>query len=340
MPRLPPPARTILVIKLGGLGDVFQATAVLAPLRAAYPDAPIDFLVEAAAAAAIERDPRVRRVLRLDKQTMSSLDTIRLVRRGHYDLVIDLYGNPRSAILTFLSGAKRTVGLAYGWRGRLYGITAETRRAELPGAEVNLQALRAMGLPAEAPGRLPFPLPAEAVAKAAAFWQANGLTGQFVLGLLATGSWPAKRAAPAMLAAMAQAINEPRGGRVVLIGGPGDQADLREVHALYPAATLLAPLGALPDALALAARCTLLLANDSGPMHLASGFGVPILTLYGPTAPEGAYGPEHGAIWLEGLPCLVCNRLHCPVPGHPCMTQIPAAGAAAKATELLARAER
>jgi ADP-heptose:LPS heptosyltransferase len=57
-------------------------------------------------------------------------------------------------------------------------------------------------------------------------------------------------------------------------------------------------------------------------MHLASGFGVPILCLYGPTYPEGAYGPIHGWVRNEQLQCLVCNLLHCPI-DHPCMRQLP-----------------
>jgi ADP-heptose:LPS heptosyltransferase len=75
--------------------------------------------------------------------------------------------------------------------------------------------------------------------------------------------------------------------------------------------------------MALLARCNAIIATDSGPMHVASSLSVPILCLYGPTAPEGAYGSGHAWVRHESLPCLVCNRLRCPIAGHPCMSELP-----------------
>ena len=317
----PASIRKILIIKLGGLGDVFLSTIVLDSLKQYFSSARIDYCVEKAGKEAIVHEQRVDSVFVLDKETMHPLSVIRYIRRQRYDMVIDLFGNPRSAVMTFLSGARYKVGLDYGWRRHLYSIVGEAQREKLHGAEVNLQALRAIGVPITSRSVV-YPLPEEDRSYAEAFWNAHQLDGTFVLGILPAGSWPSKRCEPEKFAEIARALADEYNGRVLIVWGPADEADAVEIKRLCGNAAILAPRASLSNNLALLARCTAIVANDSGPMHLASGFGVPILCLYGPTYPEGPYGTIHGWVRNEKLDCLVCNLLHCPI-HHPCMRELP-----------------
>ncbi len=319
---IPPEAvRKILIIKLGGLGDVFLSTIVLESLKKYFPSARIEYCVEKAGKEAIARETRVDAVFVLEKETMHPLSVIRHIRRQRYDLVIDLFGNPRSAVMTFFSGATYRVGLDYGWRRHLYSIVGEAQREKLHGAEVNLQALRAIGVPVVNTG-VCYPLSEQDRAYATEFWNAYQLNGRFVLGILPAGSWPSKRCEPEKFSEIARALAEEYNARVLIVWGPADEADAVEIQRLCGEPALLAPRASLSKNLALLARCSAIVANDSGPMHLASGFGVPILCLYGPTYPEGPYGTIHGWVRNEQLDCLVCNLLHCPIE-HPCMRRLP-----------------
>jgi ADP-heptose:LPS heptosyltransferase len=86
---------------------------------------------------------------------------------------------------------------------------------------------------------------------------------------------------------------------------------------VIPPATSLKQLGALLQ------RCSFVVSNDSGPMHLAAAVGTPVLGIFGPTNPllQGPYGPQHMTVRKEGLDCLGCNLTKCPI-GNICMTDL------------------
>ena len=117
----------ILVIKLRAIGDVLLSSVVLKNFREAFPGRQIDFLTEKPCREVVEGNPYLDDVLVFDGHRDSALALILMVRRRKYDLVLDLFGNPRSAILTYLSGAKYRVGYRFGWRRYCYNIVVEPR---------------------------------------------------------------------------------------------------------------------------------------------------------------------------------------------------------------------
>ncbi|HLX11411.1 MAG TPA: glycosyltransferase family 9 protein, partial [Bacteroidota bacterium] len=317
----PQSIKRIIIVKLGGLGDVFLSTIVIDDLRRAFPLAGIDYLVEKTGYLAIDGDPRIANIISIDKRSDSPISIIRNVRKNGYDMVIDLFGNPRSAIITLLSGAKHRVGLDYGWRRYCYSIVGTANRAKLHGAEVNLQIFPALGIPVQSP-RLRFDLSSEETAYADGFFSANSLTGKFITALMPVGSWQSKRCEPEKFAEIGREVVAKYGAKILIVGGPSDQADAVQIQSLIGAESMIAPAASLRNNIALISRCSAIVANDSGPMHIASSLGVPILCIYGPTFPEGAYGSMHEWVRNEGLECLVCNLLECPIQ-HQCMRDLP-----------------
>jgi ADP-heptose:LPS heptosyltransferase len=83
------------------------------------------------------------------------------------------------------------------------------------------------------------------------------------------------------------------------------------------------PPTSLGELAALLKRMTLVVSNDSGPMHLAAAVGTPVLGIFGPTNPllQGPYGQGHAVVRNEAVPCLGCNLTACPI-GHPCMLEL------------------
>jgi lipopolysaccharide heptosyltransferase II len=318
-----PSARRILVVKLRAIGDVVLSTVVLKNLRLAYPEAHIAFLTEPPAVPVVSGNPDVDEVLAFDRGTEGGAALIRRVRAGRFDKVLDLFGNPRTALLTFLSGAPVRVGYRFRGRAYAYNVLVEPRGDRVHNTRFNLDALDAAGVPVR-DLRLAFPLREADRRYAEEFLRGAGLEGERLLGVNTGGGWYTKRWPAERFAALADRIGGAEGGTAVLLWGPGQKEEAEQVRAAMTRPSVLAPPTTLNQLGALLARLSLLVTNDSGPMHIAAAVGTPVLGIYGPTRPElqGPYGEGHVVVRKEGLGCLGCNLTACPVPGHPCMRSL------------------
>src|SRR5437868_13327581 len=132
--------RRILLIKLSAVGDVIHTVPVLNALRRRYPGARIDWLVTPAIAELLLPHPAISGVLHFPRDQWSNpwsaaFSLARLVaqiRRNEYDLVIDMHGQLRTAVLTFASGARVRLGFdrprAEVWRASSRSLPAEARK--------------------------------------------------------------------------------------------------------------------------------------------------------------------------------------------------------------------
>lgn len=103
--------KRFLIVRLGSLGDLVHAVPAVTELRAAHPDAQIDWLVERPHAALLERVPAISNVIVLKGRSVRGwLATRAELRAKQYDVAVDLQGLVKSAALARLSGAKRVVG--------------------------------------------------------------------------------------------------------------------------------------------------------------------------------------------------------------------------------------
>jgi ADP-heptose:LPS heptosyltransferase len=324
-PRTPFPfaeIHRILVVKLRAVGDVVLASIVLDNIRRAFPDADLDVLTESASAAIVHTHPAVSGTVVYDRKTMSGLDLIRKVRGNRYDLVIDLFGNPRTALVTRLSGARHRVG--YRFRGRTYAYNhvVEPRGGSVHNTQFNLDALEHIGIPVVnrtvrlAPS-------ADDRLYVDAFLNEAGLNGKTLVAINTGGGWYTKRWAIERFAALADRIAAGTGYAIVLAWGPGQKEEVEELrnamheHAFIPPPTTLMQLFALFE------RTAYVVSNDSGPMHIAAAAGSRVLGIFGPTRPQlqGPYGEGNLTVRREGLECLGCNLTACTI-GNLCMTEL------------------
>jgi len=316
------PVERILVIKLRAVGDVLLSTAVLPGLRASFPGSTLDFLTEKYCAGVVEGNPHVTNVLTFDPRNDGSADLVRRVRSGRYDLVIDLFGNPRSAVLTLMSGARLRVGYRFNWRALCYNRVVKPRGGTVHNVEFNLDALRRLGI--DHPGGRPcFPLDADAERFAAGFFGEAGIAGRRVVALNPGGGWISKKWRPEQFAALGRRIVEGTGSAVLVTWGPGEEADARRILAGIGDGAVLTPPSTLKQLASLLKFCSTLVTNDSGPMHIAAALGVPVVAIFGPTVPalQGPVFTESAVVRNERLDCLGCSYTECPI-GNPCMIDL------------------
>ena len=287
-----------------------------------FPEARIDFLVDEFASEVVVGNPWITEVITFNRKNDSGLGTVLRVRKNSYDLVIDLFSNPRSAIIAGLSGARYRVGYPFRWRKYAYNILVTPRGGEVHNVEFNLDALRRLGIPVFHL-RPHFPLNDKAKYFASEWFRANRLDGKLIVGLNPSGGWYTKRWGLDHFAQLGDEIAEKYHASIVLLWGPGEEDDVRSIHEKMKSPSVIIPRTSLSELGAIINHCTYVVSNDSGPMHIASSLDVPTLGIFGPTNPhlQGPFGKNHRWIRNEGIECLACNLTSCPI-GNICMTQL------------------
>lgn len=296
--------RRFLIVRLGALGDIVHAIPVAAAIRRAIPSARIDWLVSAKHREILDLVPVIdRRLVVADRwgangaegggqsDSRSIVAAIRELRRTQYDVAIDLQGLVKSALLAQAAGAATVLGfsakyareglasLFYGraydpGRGGLYDSN-ETRHV----VEINLGILELIDLSSP---RVEFPI--EAVQSAAAARASEEAGGRYAL-LNPGAAWPNKRWPAVRFGALASSLHARLGLKSVVLWGPGEEGIAHEaVSASNGAAVLSAPTN-IADVVALARGAVVMVSGDTGPTHIATAVGTPLVGLYGPTRP-------------------------------------------------------
>ncbi|HZT72861.1 MAG TPA: lipopolysaccharide heptosyltransferase II [Terriglobales bacterium] len=349
----PAPAEgTWAVLAPNWLGDAVMCLPALAEWRRQRPQQPLRLYARPGvapvfAAAGLGLDVRVT-----PRPRGTGLAALRELRRqadAAPEAALLLPNSVHAALAARALGARRIVGYArQGRRLLLTQAIARPRRGEIPEHEsfYYLELLRRAGLIAALPAAPAAHLRAEPGLVAA--WRARlpQLAGPRVAIHAGASHDLAKRWLPERFAATAAALAA-GGAQVVLIGGGDERALAARVRARAvadgaPEARVVDLAGetSLAELLALLTLCDLLIANDSGPMHLAAALGTPVVAIFGPTRecatrPLAAPGRLR-IVRAEGVACSPCKLARCPI-DHRCMTRIAAAEVIAAAEAFLAR---
>lgn len=312
----------ILVIKPRAIGDVLLSTPVLPNLREEFPHAQIDFLVEKFASPVLNENPFIDNVISYDSKNQSSLSIIMQVRKSRYNLVIDVFANPRTAIITKLSGAKYRVGFPFKWRRYAYNILVTPRSGDVHNVEFNLDALRRLGLQPKYKNPT-FYLDVAATEFAHNFLNSKEIAAKAFIAINVGGGWKTKRWDLDKFSKLCEMISSQLHFPVVALYGPDEKKDAEKIVESSQGGVILAPLTSLHEMGAIMKASKLLITNDSGPMHIAAALGVPTLAIFGPTNPrlQGPYGNLSEIVRNERLDCLECNLTKCPI-GNPCMHEL------------------
>ncbi len=329
----------ILCIKPRGIGDIVLSTIILDNLISYFPKVKIDFLTETFAKDAVENNPLVNKVLTIER-TEFPLKVAYRIRKEKYNLILDLWSNPRSAQITFLSGVKYRVGFGYRGRKYAYNILATSERGKHHSAEHNLELLNALSIPIISKN-IHYYVSNEDDLFGKEFVRNNFSNNDYIIGIIPSGGWQSKRCDASMWVKICKAISEKIKSKFLIIWGPGDEEDANFIRNNLSDLSVLSPKTSVKQMSGLINNCNLIIANDSGPMHISAALGVPTIGLFGPTDPKShrPFSELSDYVINENLFCRICNLQEC-IYKHECFMDLSVDIICEKVSSLLAKSKR
>jgi len=318
-------AHRFLIVKLSAIGDVVHTLPALMDLRSHFPDSEIDWIVEPGAAQLLRNSGMLARVIEVSTQnwrrapisatTLKEIvGTIRALRGRRYHVALDFQGLSKSALLARFSGAAEALGISTSDLRDPFARIFYARQAKPAGLihriERNRSLLNLLGIFPSGPAVYPDKLWSEQDQQRVQSILET-IPQNFVVvnpgGGWATKLWPAMR-----FGELARFIHDYYGYGTVCTWGPGEEplVETLQKHAR--------PVPVVPVALSISEFACfvryshMFVGGDTGPMHIAAAYGVPIFSIFGPTTVErnGPYQTQHRVV-QHLLPCSHCYLRTC-----------------------------
>ncbi|MFA5162663.1 MAG: glycosyltransferase family 9 protein [Elusimicrobiales bacterium] len=334
----------ICIIQTAFLGDAVLTVPLVRRAAQLFPQARLAVAARPETADIFRRLPEVAQVIVDDKRGAGVVRgftaLVENLRSGGFSLALIPHRSFRSALAAKMAGIPERVGFDKS-AGRAFLTKTAPFSWLLHDAERNLSLLNAVAgagdcVCAALGGDKPLSAGILASLEAETGWKSP-----LLIGVHPGSVWPTKRWPPERFAQAIRLINAASGAKAVLVGGKGDAGLCSQIAAACPGmAVSMAGRTDMRGLIALVSLCGIFLTNDSGPMHIASACGVPVVALFGPTTKELGffpYGKGHRVL-QAGLPCRPCalhGGLRCPRGHFLCMRLITADAAARAGLELL-----
>lgn len=349
-----PRAARVLLVQNSFLGDTLLSLPLAKRLKEILPGCRLTALTRPQTEDVFRRSPWVDEVLLDDKRGADRgprgfWRMARRIRDARFDLALVAHRSLRSALLAWLAGIPRRIGFSASAGSFLFHETVFFPWG-MPDLERNLALLLPLKPDLRAGGEDSVYLserrgPAEdSRGLDRRLAEAGVAPGERLVGIHPGSAWPTKRWLPERFAALARRLAREAGLKVLLLGGPEDAA-LSAGIARTAGEGVLDWTGktSLPELIELSGRLSLLITNDSGPMHVAAASGVPTLAIFGPTTRELGffpYGRGHRVLEadLSCRPCGLHGMRECPEGHFLCMRLIGVEEVHRNAMELLAAA--
>jgi lipopolysaccharide heptosyltransferase II len=317
--------KKILIVNVNWIGDVIFSTPFIRAVREAHPDGFIACLVHPRCVEILKDNPRIDEVIVYDeegihKNLFGKLKLIAYLRKKKFDTAFILHRSFTKALITFLAGARERIGYPTKHRGSLLTRPVEIPDEEIHKVEYFLGLARAAGITVHN-AVYEFFIKDTDRKDAGRFLEENGVLDKDTLIILCPGgNWDPKRWPKENFAKLGDMLIEKLGARVVISGAKKDiplVEEIKEMMKLIPVVSCGKT--TLRGVAALFEKADLVVANDTGPMHLAVAMKTNVLALFGPTSPRltGPYGPgSYRVIWKNEeceTPCydLTCKENRC-----------------------------
>jgi ADP-heptose:LPS heptosyltransferase len=301
------------------LGDTLFSTPAIRALKERYPAWELEVLAHRVFGALLAHNPHVSRIYTYPGRNRRLLTLARALRLRAYDLVIILHGNdPEATLLAHFSGSPYIIGSAKSPLAFAYSAAAAPTGLYEHAIERRLNYVRLVGADTNDKRMDLFLPPGETDRAAAILTQHFGDLPPLLMAFHPTGSDPYKWWPGESFIELGNFLYESYHAPLLIVSGKGDRVQAEAIAARLAGPSLVTG-GRFPllTMAALLSHCRLLVANDSGPLHLGLALGVPTIGLLGADDPRrvGPYGVDWGAaLHKRDEVCAVepCRLKKCP----------------------------
>ncbi|MDI6839381.1 MAG: glycosyltransferase family 9 protein [bacterium] len=315
--------KRILLIRIDRIGDVVLSTPALRALRERFPISHISILVSPKTQDLLLQSPYVDEVIPYNGKIAITSLLHSKNRRKKFNLAIDLHLDYplKTALIAYLSGAKYRVGFNIAGKSIFLNIRVMPDKKEKHLVEHTLDLIRAVSgnISTEEPELSIIP---EAKQYVNNFLIHNNiLNNDLLVGIHPGGYYPTQRWLPERFARVGDKIIDEYKAKIILMGGPGEEEIVEEIASNMKHKPVIYVREPLRNLVAIIDRCSLLICNNSGPLHIATAIGTPTVSTMGPTNPV-RWWPwgDRNIVIRKHLPCNPCNKGVCN--DHKCMELI------------------
>ncbi len=324
----------ILVIKPSSLGDVIHALPFLKAMKDRFPESSVDWVISRGLEGLLTGNPLIRTRILINKdhwknfreipETVSEFSSLRrILRSASYDIVVDLQGLLRSAVIAWIAKGKETVGFTDAREGSRYFYTKKIPARSSHAVDRCLEVAGSLGADS---GHPEFPLYPSSKSIASVRQKAGGLKKYIVI--VPSARWESKRWPAVKFADLAMrtsfpciiagSIHDRPMAEIIMKRISNKAAGCRTDNPVSGSGEIIDLCGktSLSELIALISGATAVISNDSGPMHIAAALDIPTVAIFGPTDPlkTGPYRwktKSHLAVVSSGLQCSPCRKKTC-----------------------------
>ncbi|MDD4156475.1 MAG: glycosyltransferase family 9 protein [Candidatus Cloacimonetes bacterium] len=286
--------KRILILQYKPFGDVLLNTAYLFPLRKAFPDAKIDYLVQRPFKVILDGNPNIDNLILMDKKKRNSLEyysermrIIKIVRENKYDLILDTMRGPGTSQIALFSGARFKIGWkktkkflwlnGYNW---VYNYTI-VRDQKIYAGRAKFQILEPLGIK-ETNDNIFFNVKPESKEYINNWLKETGLIDNKFIVFSPVTPVPRKQWEFHRFAQTADMIKEKHGYEIVLLWGPGEKEKVEYMASLMKTKPIMAIPTNFNQAGALLQKTHIYIGNDGGIVHLSVSQNTPTISIFGP----------------------------------------------------------
>ena len=307
----------ILLSRMKYIGDVVLTTPVIRAVRERYPNAFIAYLGEKKAVSLLEHNPYLDEIIPFDfskNGIVQQLATILCLRKRKFDVVVDFFSNPRTAILSWASGAPMRIGKEVKGRGALYTHHVGDYGSMKSAIEFHYQYVKPLGVEMTHFKTEIF-LTEDEKREAKIFLKHQDVDlAKPIVALHPGATWKNKMWLKENFTQVVDILRARLGVEILLSPGPEDQ-DLIDyivtnsfgnVHQL--------PVLPVRQLAAVLSQCRVFVSNDCGPMHIGVAVGTPTIGIFGPEPVEVWFpyseADGHTALFKK-IECSPCRTTSC-----------------------------
>jgi len=317
--------KRILIIEVNWLGDILFTTPAIRAIRENNPDAFIGCLCVPRCVEMLESNPDIDEVIIFDersthKSIFSKIKTIKELKAKRFDMVISFHGSMSRMLLAACSGIPRRIGYKSKQRcSWLLTDKVEPPKGQPHRVEYFLDITRSVSMDTSNKDYT-FCVPQESVESAMDILKRAGIeNGEEFFVINPGGNWLPKRWPAKLYAELSKVLGEKYKRKILITGAAKDKPLADEIIRISGDSTVgICGDTTLKELAAIMKRASVVIANDSGPMHIAVSQKAPTVALFGPTSPKitGPYGGSKYFVinkWYDcDIPCYrICDDYKC-----------------------------